>query len=99
MSADNWTTCPKCKDTHSAKLAAMFAKVVEAYGKVTVAEFDALRANYDAAAAKPLPQTFREDYEFSGAAEGQVTADYHGSCSACGLEVAFDHSVAFYPEG
>jgi endogenous inhibitor of DNA gyrase (YacG/DUF329 family) len=66
MSADNWTTCPRCVDA------------------VDKAE------QYDSS-------TFREDYCFSGASEGVVTAEYRGYCTTCGLKVSFDHVVDFYP--
>ena len=99
MSADNWTTCPRCKDKHEANLSAMFAKVGEAYGTVPVAEFDAMRAEYDAARFTPLPANFREDYSFTGADEGEIVADYSGKCTVCGLTARMEHTVRFYPEG
>lgn len=79
MSADNWTTCPGCilrSETGKAKLATLIA---ESYGKVSIEEHDALReklANWP-----DLEDTFREDYEITGAEDGTVTIVYRGSCT------------------
>lgn len=61
------------------------------YGKVPVEEFDNARRvlalsrkNFD-----NEDPTFREDYEFYGAADGAVTASYSGKCTKCGLELKF----------
>ena len=74
-------------------------EVTASYGNVPIVEFDALRAAYDAEAAKPMEQTFREDYEFTGAGDGEVTASYKGACSKCGLEADLNHSVTFWSDG
>ena len=88
MSADNWAVCPRCVTRAKKTEADQLAKVMATYGKIPVAEFDAARA-----AIKPVRdedhRTFREDYEISGASDGDVTVDYSGGCSTCGLRLNF----------
>ena len=76
MNADNWTVCPRCTRGREEKLRASSIKVAEAYGKVPVEEWDAMRsAQSDAdAEAEGQEHTLREDYEFYGADEGEVEA-------------------------
>lgn len=65
------------------------------YGSLPVEEFDAKRV----ALKTPEPEDFRtlrEDYEFYGAEEGEVQADYSGSCSACGLGVELKAHKRFW---
>lgn len=99
MSADNWAICPRCLDR---ELAAARAKQVEAdaaYGTATQDEYEALLLE----ARKPIDpekfRTFREDYEFYGASDGVVTADYGGACSVCHLSVELKATQPFYERG
>jgi hypothetical protein len=97
MSADNWEICPQCLASARRAADARHAEAYAQYGKVSVAEFDALRA--DLAPADPEDyRTFREDYEFYGADEGEVTASYGGGCTECGLNVELKAHKRFYPE-
>lgn len=94
MSADNWARCPKCLKEGEASFAKQQIEVDEAYGKVSIEEFDRQRAEL-AKAQEFLDEddtfrTFREDYEFSGAEEGVVTASYKGQCTKCGLSLKFE---------
>lgn len=89
MSADNWAICPRCRARAAAVKDALIAKLAEAYGKVPVEEFDALRAEAEEPLHLENLQTFREDYEFYGAEDGVVTASYSGSCKTCGLSLSF----------
>lgn len=92
MSADNWAVCPRCAKRHEAALVEGSERVAEAYGKVTVEEWDRMRAEQREAEQKVPERTFREDYEFYGAEDGEVVANYSGSCTACGLTLNFvDH--------
>lgn len=98
MSADNWAICPRCVAGAQAECVAEQDRVMATYGTVPIAEFDAARAallSFD----PEKYRTFREDYEFYGAEEGEVCADYSGHCSKCGLGVDFKASRRFYPEG
>jgi uncharacterized paraquat-inducible protein A len=93
MSADNWAVCPRCwkeaTDEHDQRR----QRVAALYGQIPVADFDAARA--DLAAKTPKRddfQTFREDYEFYGVEDWEVTATYKGRCQKCGLALEFSHS-------
>jgi len=98
MSADNWTTCPKCEDVRSRIIEKAEARAASSYGSVSVEEFDRLRKEAAELRSSPLKQTFREDYEFVGADGGEVLAIYSGGCATCGIKVKFEHGVRFYPE-
>ena len=91
MSADNWTTCPRCAKRREAKLQAMRDEVAAKYGQIPVDEFDELRRQLFEAENTKLAETLREDYEFFGAEDGTVTAEYGCSCRECGLETSFTH--------
>ena len=89
MSASNWAVCPRC--LNRARLAQVVEerKLADAYGKVPVEEFDAMRS-----ALKPVDeehfQSFREDYEFWVVPEsGTWHASYGGECQVCGLSHEF----------
>jgi hypothetical protein len=97
MSADNWAICPRCLQQAREANEAECTRVSEMYGTVPVEEFDAARA-----AIKPVDpeeyRTFREDYEFYGAEQGEVIADYEGRCSKCNLGGSFRTSKKFWPD-
>lgn len=78
MSADNWTTCPKCRLRNQAAMEQLRRQVNAAYGVLSVAEFDALRDRY--VAGIPLEETFREDYGFYIDEHGVLDVSYRGSC-------------------
>lgn len=94
MGADNWAPCPQCIEKAEADYASKVARVYALYGKVTVDEFDALRAEL-----KPVSNngyfTFREDYEIY-TEEGVLRIDYSGGCSVCGLNTVFRHEQQFW---
>jgi hypothetical protein len=98
MSADNWEVCPKClaaaKDTADAKHAEVYAQ----YGKVSPEEFDRLRSELKAVDPEDF-RSFREDYEFYGANEGELQVSYSGGCQECGLKVGLKTSKKFWPLG
>lgn len=89
MSADNWAECPRCLRVRKENDDAEQARIDAAYGKVSVAEFDAMRAVLAKAMQVPVEETFREDYEFSGVASGVLLISYSGSCRTCGLSLKF----------
>ena len=93
MSADNWTTCPRCKQEAQKHINAREVEVAAMYGHAPIEEFDLARENLQSLKDAPAPITFREDCEFYGAEEGEVTAAYRGSCKECGLSLKFQHTV------
>jgi hypothetical protein len=96
MSADSWSTCPRCYDRAKTASDKERVRVMALYGTVPVDEFDAARH----ALKTPTPDefvTFREDYEFWGADTGEIQASYRGGCGVCGLAVELTASKRFYP--
>lgn len=67
------------------------------YGTIPVDEFDIARDSLVEPRSADFV-TFREDYEFSGADEGVVYADYRGACTSCGLSVEIKESKKFWPD-
>lgn len=100
MSADGRRQCPRCKDRARTAAEEAAARVAEMYGRVPVDEYEQARAALltPEAAVAAVREAFREDYEFYGADEGTVTADYGGECQDCGLKARLKQSVTFYPE-
>lgn len=91
MSADNWTTCPRCERDKVAAIKQREAAVQDLYGKVDVVTFDAKRAELEEFKAQTIGDTFREDYEFYGAEDGVVHVRYSGGCQTCKLTLTFEH--------
>jgi alkylation response protein AidB-like acyl-CoA dehydrogenase len=94
MSADNWANCPRCQKALDGTVDTLARRMADEYGKIPVADYTDLQNRLAEAAvkAKAGSQTFREYYEVYGACEGDVTVDYSGSCSTCGLSLQFkDH--------
>ncbi|MFD4946998.1 hypothetical protein ACFWNT_31850 [Streptomyces sp. NPDC058409] len=91
MSANNYTTCPRCEHQHQENLRQMAVELAEAYGKLPLEEWERMRQDHEAAKQARLEETFREDYEFHGAETGEVTASYRGTCSRCALSTSFEH--------
>lgn len=98
MSADNWAVCPRCKAREEARIAELKRRADEAYGKIPVAEFDALRREAETPLDAEKFRTFREDWEI-GIFEPdlrQLFISYAGSCSVCGLEAEHRHEATIY---
>lgn len=70
---------------------------MESYGKVPVEEFDAARERLVDPSADDF-HTFREDYEFWGAEDGEVHALYKGRCTVCSLATKLELSKRFWPD-
>lgn len=99
MSADRWSMCPRCEVNRQLAAAVAAAEVEAAYGKVTVEDFDLLRARADDLAQQvDNPglvngnETFREDYWITDPAQGEVSIKYRGRCDICGLALSFEHT-------
>jgi hypothetical protein len=94
MSADNWTTCPKCFDGAVTEATEKRNAVMASYGSVPVEEFDKARTEL----TDPQPQefvTFREDYEL-WLADDVLHWSYKGACSVCSLGVTEAGEKRFY---
>lgn len=88
MSADNWTTCPKCLAADAAKSDANRKQVAESYGKVASEEY--LKRVAALTKGPALEDTLREDYEI-GIYKGEFFVSYTGSCSVCKFSHSFKH--------
>jgi hypothetical protein len=97
VSADNYAICPRCFQEACEKAAAERQRVTGLYGTLPVEEFDAQRAALKTVEAEDY-RTFREDYEFYGADDGEIRADYSGHCSVCSLQTELTARRRFWPE-
>ena len=97
MSAKNWAVCPRCRARRQQTAQRLWDAAANAYGVVPRVEYERL---YNAAAAYALRElnddraanrTFREDYEITGAADGEVVINYSGWCTQCNLSLAVEH--------
>jgi hypothetical protein len=88
MSADNWTTCPRCVKHFEQAEAERVAKLRESYGKIPPEEFvQAMQVE------SPEPEdTLREDYH-QGINAGLYSVSYHCSCNACGFSWSYKYQV------
>lgn len=103
MSADNWANCKACIDNANREIEEVRREYQEqldsSYGEIPLDEYQLLQAEAaqairDATSRSAVPLgTFREDYEFYGAEDGEVTACYSGRCTTCGYGVSFKHTV------
>jgi hypothetical protein len=97
VSADNWTTCPRCEENARRRYEEEDERVAAMYGVVSPAQYAAARDRL-VATDLALGETFREDYEVYGASDGEVHVDYRGKCTVCGLTVSVGETRRFYPE-
>ncbi len=86
MSADRWSICPRCGVTEEQHAEQWNAKLADAYGKVTAAEYVAMTTE----ARKPYDPTesFREDWSI-GQHKGEFYVSYTGACTECDLSHSF----------
>jgi hypothetical protein len=90
MSADNWTQCPRCARARGVEAENKAVQVEASYGNVTVEEFDQLRSELADLRARPVDETFREDWEI-GVFDGEFYVKYKGVCGTCNLRYEFKH--------
>jgi hypothetical protein len=91
MSADNWTTCPrclsKCQDDKEKDLNNLQAK----YGKIPAEEYLA-----ELEKAKAMPdepeETLLEDYELGVGPDGEFYVMYSCICRVCSWKFSFKHA-------
>jgi hypothetical protein len=89
MSADNWTTCPRCKAKAEADDKGKIDAAAKAYGKVSAEEYEKLVADARSPAQFDT-DTLREDYEI-GVHNGEFSVSYGCSCNVCGFKFSFKH--------
>lgn len=89
MSANNWRTCLKCEALHNEEIETFSAQVEDAYGKIPVADWDALRGTLSAMQNESRSETFREDYELGVWSDGTFSVSYSGSCDTCGFKYRY----------
>ncbi len=82
MSADNWTTCPNCRQLAE-------TKVASSYGKVSEDEYLAILEAKKSIKNEP---TLREDYEMWTDEDGKFTVSYSCSCSVCKFHFDYKYS-------
>lgn len=88
MSADNWTTCPRCMALDMQREQELEEKARCLYGKIPVEEWRNLQAKKEFRLGNDL----RED--FSVGVRGNVfSVTYKAKCRSCGFKFAFDHKV------
>ncbi|MFO0801449.1 MAG: hypothetical protein U0804_28620 [Gemmataceae bacterium] len=90
MSADNWTTCPRCVKRAQKAAEKLKADAAAAYGKVSEAVYTDMKERA-AKGPEKVKQHFREDYEQGVDADGRLYVIYHGWCEDCGYGVDFKH--------
>ena len=90
MSADNWTTCPKCKLATQQKYEKALKDAQDKYGVIPSDEYRALIEK----AEKPLvfDETMREDYEI-GVWEEDFSVSYTCLCTKCKFQFAFERTI------
>lgn len=91
MSADDWTTCPKCTEKRGQEWRHAERQAADQYGKVTPEEFTKLMEEVHqkrALAEGDQPETLREDYEL-GIVKGNFWVTYRASCTVCGFTYEF----------
>lgn len=89
MSADNWGTCPVCKDKDDRKARAALAAAKAAYGNVPADQWQAQMAKAQKAVDALPNETLREDYESFIDDAGVLHIKYRAEClplwCPCGL--------------
>jgi hypothetical protein len=86
MSADNYTTCPKCLKRAEVDNNKEANKIADAYGKVPMDKYLDLVKN----SSKPikLSDTLREDYDI-GMDGGDLHICYRASCRICDFKALY----------
>lgn len=89
MGADNWATCPRCVKRHEKAICESSERVSAAYGTIPVDEWMRMIDDHDQMVEAGVGRTFRENYEITGVALGEVDVEYRGTCRDCDLSVSF----------
>lgn len=90
MSADQWTTCPRCLKRHEALINDLQEQADAAYGKVTLEEWKEVDAKALRARLIGTPEEFRVDHALTVSADGAVSYRMAGRCTRCDLNVSLE---------
>jgi len=89
MSANQWSVCPRCRQTAAEEHKAAKKRLTESYGEVDKAEYDRLQRQLENFNEK-LPDTLREVWEFQ-LINGSLNIYYGCTCEACNFKFDFVH--------
>jgi hypothetical protein len=98
MSANNYSTCPRCVRRAGKARKDALAALRDAYGTVTAEDYASLTASVP---PEPDPEdhdSLGEFYEIHGAENGTITVSFAAHCRECGLNVEFTYKHVI-PEG
>lgn len=91
MSADNWTTCPRCEQDKIEAVNKKTAQLNDTYGKVSEVEYQRMQKMLENMMSNKVPATLRESYEIS-IDEGIFSVTYVASCRVCNFHYAYRYS-------
>ena len=91
MSADNWTTCPRCKVRSDIGIIASRQMVKDKYGKIPLEEWEEMKRSSDRSSNVMIDSTFREDYQIGMYEDGKFFVIYSGQCSKCNYAFNYRH--------
>lgn len=97
MGADRYSVCPRCQSRKDRQVISNNGRLQEAYGKLPLEEFDALRDEVEHFEAEPVPQALREDYEFEPPVDdGVLVIRYKAFCGDCELSFTIEEDRALW---
>jgi len=93
MGADNWATCPRCKEKAFQEYHKAVKTVSDAYGKVPEEDYQTMKAqlpNLDPNKGEKHC-TLREDYDLGIDEDGTFEVSYCAHCKECGFKFDYKH--------
>jgi len=96
MSADNWTTCPKCNEKHIQSLHDARRQLDKLYGKVSLSQYQAEEARVRNLENAKSENTLREDYSQGTNDVGEYNVSYSCSCSICKFHWSYENTIVIH---
>jgi hypothetical protein len=93
MSADHWSTCPKCKADKERRVSAAREEARAMYGKVPQEEYLEAIDRFPKAESTELDENMGWYYEFFGAEDGVLGISFSCQCRDCGYKFNYNHTV------
>lgn len=93
MSADHYTTCPRCKANAEKRQQELIEARVAAYGKVPQQEYEDMAIDIAAAAAVDK-MGLAEDCEYGIDANGNLSLHYSAFCRKCQFSFEYKYDAA-----